>query len=107
MRWRLYYADGSTFSDRDGEPEEAPVAGVMCVAQEAANPQGFQLLYGTSNLDGYWFYRDESWFCCDQLGFWDNLLMFPNPKIMVFGRSMPRDADFWAIIERAGREGVG
>ena len=84
----------------------APVANVLCIAQDADNPRGFELIYGTSNLDGYWFYRDGGWFCCDQAGFWDHLLLFPNPKIMVFGRTL-RNEQYWEVIGRAGREGLG
>lgn len=107
MRWRIYYGDGSVFTDRDGPPEDAPVLNVMCIAQAVENERGFQLFYGQTPLEGYFFFREGSWFACDQLGFWDNLLSFPNPKIMLFGRSTVRDSDFWAVIERASREGLG
>ena len=38
MRWRVYYADGSTFSDSDGSPEHAPGLGVLIVAYEDPTP---------------------------------------------------------------------
>lgn len=34
MRWKIFYADGSTFSDRDGAPESAPGWGVLVVTQD-------------------------------------------------------------------------
>lgn len=33
LRWRLYYADGSTFDNLDGEPWESPPWGVVGVVQ--------------------------------------------------------------------------
>ena len=35
FRWRLYYEDGSTFSDTDGEPWESPAWGCVALAQSA------------------------------------------------------------------------
>ena len=31
MRWRIYYADGSTFDSSQGEHEDAPPFGVICI----------------------------------------------------------------------------
>lgn len=31
-KWRIYYANGSTYSDLDGPPEFAPVRGVISIA---------------------------------------------------------------------------
>ena len=33
MRWCIYYSDGSTYSYKDGPPQNAPVTGVQFVAQ--------------------------------------------------------------------------
>ncbi len=32
--WQIIYADGTTFSDQDGNPEDAPGWGVLAVAQK-------------------------------------------------------------------------
>lgn len=37
LRWKLYYADRTTFSSADGEWGEAPVFGVMAVASPEPN----------------------------------------------------------------------
>lgn len=34
MSWKVFYSDGSTFSDRDGGPSEAPKSGVQVVHVE-------------------------------------------------------------------------
>lgn len=31
MRWKIWYSDGSTFSDADGTPDEAPKSGVQVI----------------------------------------------------------------------------
>lgn len=33
FKWRLYYEDGTTFSDTDGEPHESPAWGCVGLAQ--------------------------------------------------------------------------
>lgn len=37
MRWRIFYVDETTFSNADGEPQDAPGGGVLAVAQDDAN----------------------------------------------------------------------
>jgi len=51
FRWRLYYEDGSTFSDGDGAPHESPAWGCIVVAQPG------EVLYG-ANAD-YFLYRED------------------------------------------------
>lgn len=36
MRWRIYYQDGSTYSDVDGPVEHAPCDGVQAIVQRDA-----------------------------------------------------------------------
>lgn len=100
MRWRIYYGDGSTFSDRDGSPFEAPRTNVQVIASEANTPTGFSL---THSHDAY-VWRDE-WNGTDQLGMWDYLMSHSGPQSVLFGRTV-RDDVYWATIGRAGREGV-
>lgn len=101
MRWRVYYADGSTYSDRDGDAFHAPTAGVQVVVMET--PSGAPLRYGK---DAYYWREDVGWQACDTPGLWDYLLMYVGPKAILIGRSI-RDEDFWRILERAQREGLG
>lgn len=39
MTWRLYYEDGSTFSDSDGAPHESPAWGVVALKQPGYEPE--------------------------------------------------------------------
>lgn len=100
--WRIYYGDGSTFSNRNSSPFLAPTSNVQVVAYEAATPTGFSLTHGKDN----YVWRDEQWHGTDAAGLWDYLYLATGPKAVLFGRTI-RDADFWGIVERAGREGLG
>lgn len=33
VKWRIYYDDGSTFDSNDGDPDQAPGYGVICIVQ--------------------------------------------------------------------------
>ncbi len=102
MKWRIYYGDGSTFSDRDGPPERAPVVDVQCVVHEANNARGFVVRH---NKDA-WIWMADHWRPVDWPGLYDHLYFAPNPKTIIFGRTV-RDDDFWHIVGRATREGLG
>ena len=51
FKWRIYYEDGSTFSDTDGEPYESQPWGTVVITQQA------EILYG-ANAD-YFLYRED------------------------------------------------
>ena len=103
MRWKIYYGDGSTYSDRDGSPFYAPSINVQVIARElASSPTGFSLMHGK---DAYFWRENLGWNGCDQAGLWDYLLNTIGPKQVIFGRSI-RDDVYWATVERASREGI-
>ncbi len=96
-RFRIYYGDGSTYS---GDPYFAPPAGVQVVAQENRK-------YPMSGKHAYYWLPESGWHACDEAGMWDHWLMYRGPKAVIFGREMERDEEFWEIVTRARREGVG
>lgn len=51
MSWRIYYADGSTYSSEDGPPESAPGLEVQAIAQ-TDEATGHSVI---SNRDFYWW----------------------------------------------------
>lgn len=55
FKWRLYYQDGSTFSDTDGLAHESPGVGLVCIAQPCAQGEWYTVL---TNGDHY-LYRGE------------------------------------------------
>ena len=102
MRWRFYYANGSTYSDRDGSPFDAPTAGAQVLAFEEANERGFALAHGKAAF----VWRDGEWHHVDEAGLWDYLYISRGPKAVIFGRTV-RNSAFWALVDQAGREGLG
>lgn len=59
--WRIWYADGSTFSNEDGTWAEAPPFGLTCVVYYKADPyrlvdsggnDGVFIYHGTGDLEG-------------------------------------------------------
>lgn len=64
MRWRIFYADGSTFGHEDGKPEESPTHGVVVIVNET--DAAIQVIH---QIDFYWW-RDW-WRGGDIFGFID------------------------------------
>ena len=102
MKFRVYYGDGSTYS---GDPFEAPRCNVQAIVNEnPASPQGFDVCTGSKS--DYYIWRDGQWWDCDEAGMWDYLLLLTGPKSILFGRTM-RNEEYWAIVARAQKEGLG
>lgn len=102
IKFKIYYGDGSVYS---GDPFKAPRVNVQVIVQEAKNERGFMLVH-SKTLHGYYCWKPEGWYLCDDGGFWDYLMIAEGPKYVLFGRTMSRDDDFWQIVGRAGREGL-
>lgn len=102
MRWRVYYGDGSTFSGDDSNPWDAPATDVQAIAVEMVEGE-HRVIH---SKDAY-YWRNNGWFACDMLGFWDYMLMHKGPKAVLFGRSMARGDDFFKLVKRAQAEGLG
>jgi hypothetical protein len=103
-RWRIYYGDGSTYCDRDGPPEGAPVTDALVIMQDREDPADDRLepLYGKEA----YFWDGARWLQVDQFGFWDRMMNLPNPKTVLFGR-LHRGEGFYSVMRRADREGIG
>lgn len=72
MRWCIFYDDGSTFSNEEGNPEDAPVFGVQVIVQDWCQPP--QVIHKT---DFYWWRPDdERWAAGDIFGFIDQSANF-------------------------------
>jgi hypothetical protein len=50
--WRIYYADGDTFSNVDGSPQNAPKKGVTCIV---ALDAGYSTVVRYHGTDFYWY----------------------------------------------------
>ena len=96
--WKVWYGDGSTYT---GDPFLAPPANVQVVIHRADNKQGYDVNWGKDCY--YW--KDDRWVACDDWGLRDYMMMHIGPKAVLFGRSL-RDEDFWAIKEKAMKDGL-
>lgn len=86
--WAIYYADQSTFSSEDGNPEDAPCTGVLAVAffnidnrREIGASKDF---YWYDETPIYKEIKTGSWFAGDQVGYYQYMFR-PGKKIVKFG----------------------
>lgn len=94
IHWRIYYGDGSIFSNEDGAPEMAPCTNVMCVAYYDQDNRR-RLAH---SADYYWT-EEGRWAGSDLFGLWDYLSR-PGLKIVKFGR-MIGDLTYRSIMSKA------
>lgn len=102
LRWKIWYDDGTAYSDADGPPESAPCFGVLVIAQ-ADHDVGRELL---CRKHFYYWERDRWWPCGDLhapgdggFGLYDYLAR-PGWRKVVAGRNAEHSV-FSAIFERA------
>lgn len=98
-RWKLVYADGSTFTDLDGAPHESPVTGVLFLCQPASEPPIL--------LNADWFmYREDhdEWTQCGSDGMVDHAVLYGH-LISAFRKTLwVRSPDFKALWAQAREE---
>lgn len=109
MRWKIFYGDGTTWSNTDGPPEDAPCRDVQVIV---AMDHGKRILMhgGVEGVEtegrainpsalGYYWFENGWWTISDYLGLID-YLMRPGHKIVKFGRTIDT-AVFHQIMARA------
>jgi hypothetical protein len=102
VQWKLYYPNGVTYSDRDGQPENAPGVGLQVIVQ--ADPDhGWLMITGGNQgrRDDFFWWDDKTqrWFNGDYPGLLIYLIR-PGWRKVVFGESIGNDA-FHEIKQRA------
>jgi len=94
MRWRVYYGDGTTFSDQDGSPDEAPSLNMQVVVQHTDREGRIMIC----EHDYYWFDPQVGeWVGGDLFGLFDFLQRRGGHG---FGRTIASDA-YHTIKRRA------
>ena len=97
LLWRIYYGDGSTFSNLDGEPVDAPSFDFQCVVQPDE-------LVGRSVMAGWdwYYYRPDlnEWWGSDLPGLLDHLLHRLPVEAVCQGRHSYNPV-YSSIIKRA------
>lgn len=97
----IFYEDGTTFSNQDGTPSEAPPTGVIVVLQTSA--QGKNVLF--IHKDYYcWEIRDDNEWCFAEVaGFWQYMFTYTGKdKAVLFG-TWTSDDNFQKIWNEANR----
>lgn len=85
--WKVWYADGTTYTAADGGPAGAPARGVQAVTYPS-DRVGVRVLTGH---DYYWWDDEQAaWLGGDSFGLWDYLAR-PGWKRVLFGRTLPDD----------------
>lgn len=98
LQWRIWYADGSTFSNLEGEPWEAPANRVLLIRQRDPQATG-----GTSRVQGkdYYLWKNGKWLevTYDALIFYWFIEKFDHPRACLAGEMVDNDA--WVSIVKA------
>lgn len=100
MKYRIYYGNGSAYSDRDGLPENAPKVGVQVIVQQEGSERGYRIMQGT---DCYWWLGDQ-WaagdiFGCNDWRYYSGI----GHRIDLRGLAI-RDEEWEIIMRRATQE---
>ena len=99
MSWRIYYEDGSTFDALDGDPEDAPGHGVLCIVQPC-EAFGRQVVSGWD----FYYYRSSSvtpWWGGDLIGTIDQFVRHPRESRALKMGSMADTPDYQRIRKAA------
>jgi hypothetical protein len=84
MKWKIFYIDGTSFSNEEGNPEDAPGSGLAAIAQEDG-VVGVAIHYGQ---DFYCFGEQyKGWVGMDYFGL-GQYLAKPGFKIIKLGEAM-------------------
>lgn len=97
IRWKIYYSDNTTFSNLDGEPNDAPGYGVQAVCQPEPGV-GLETLHA---FDYYIFAKGQWRGLCGHDGLVDHVVAYaPEVEALVVGRQIPRQ-EYQAIMRLA------
>ena len=105
VRWRLYYQDGTTFSNEDGDPQDSPPMGVVALLQPGASPEIMV------NADWLLYRTDfEEWAECGSDGMEDHAVLWGD-RISAFRKTLwirrPDFEEIWARMRSDLAELVG
>jgi len=98
--WRIYYDNGSVFTDADGEPFAAPRQGVQIIVQEKDGD--YEMVQGRDHF--YWEPKVGGWCTSDLFGAFDHLVR-ASRQCLLFGRQMTDDQ--YRALEQRVRDEVG
>ena len=94
----IYYGDGSTYSNEDGPPEDAPARNVQIIVQPHRQV-GVEIV---SSADNYVWMDDRGWWGVDRDGMMDYLIE-PGWKKVLYGRTLLQ-SEYDQIVKAANLE---
>ena len=103
--WMIFYDDGTTFSDKDGAPNEAPATGVIVVLQNDAD--GKNVLYIQKDYYVFGWRAPNEWVFTEFAGWMDYMYNYRGKdKAVIFGRwtSNENFEKIWQEANRVWRE---
>lgn len=94
LQWRLYYEDGTTYDNLQGDEFNAPAVGLICIVNKDEQ-------HGTNlvALNDYYWFRNNMWFGGDKFGLYDYLCQMGQKKV-VFGRTVSNER-YHEVIKQA------
>jgi hypothetical protein len=95
LQWRIYYADGSTFDNLQGEPWDAPATRVLIIVQK--DPEASNGAYVQWMTD-YYLWKLGRWYAKDYgaLLFYWFINIFPHQRACLAGETV--DNNTWKEI---------
>lgn len=82
IKWRVYYEDGSTFDNTQGEPEDAPPFKVICIRLRHRDVPGGRGVLKSDPLrevDYYWWRKDhQMWYGGDVISAINVFELYPH-----------------------------
>ena len=97
INWRIYYEDGTTFTNLDGGPEDAPAFGMLMVVQHD-DDVGRLVMHAWDWF--YWRADHQQWWGADIYGLLDQLLHNKPISALKQGRNT-HTATYKAILQKA------
>lgn len=100
IRWVIYYADGSTYSNEDGPPENAPRDYCEVIMQDEPFRNQRDIISGAGTVYQYFCWHGDRWVIHDDSGLRQYKQLFGDKAIVLNGFYI-EDEKFWAIHNKA------
>ena len=101
-KWKVYYADGTSFPSEEGNPNEAPGLGVIVIVQEHHVKGERPYL---QHMTDYYIWLGNRWLGCDLFRLWQYVFVekYKFSKVALAGQTVT-NVEFLAIRERAKKQ---
>ena len=98
--WKVFYADNTTFSSKDGPPEKAPKDYVEVVMQYEPFRDRRDIISGAGTTYQYYCWHGDRWIIHDDSGLEQYNALFKDKAIVLRGFYI-EDEKFWNLHQAA------